>query len=37
MTLAKIEDKFQVEIVRVIGDEKIESFESISEFHKAFR
>jgi hypothetical protein len=37
MTLAKIEDKFEVEIVRLIGDEIIESFESISEFHKALR
>jgi adenylate cyclase len=36
-TLAKIEDKFEVETVRITGDEKIKSFESISEYHKVLR
>jgi len=36
-TLAKIEDKFEVETVIITGDEKIKSFESISEYHKVLR
>ncbi len=33
-TLAEIKGKFDVETVRITGDEKIKSFENISEYHK---
>ena len=33
-TLAKIKGKFDVETIRITGDEKIKSFENISEYHK---
>jgi class 3 adenylate cyclase len=33
-TLAKIKGKFDVETVRITGDEKIKSFENISEYHR---
>ena len=33
-TLAKIKGKFDVETVRITRDEKIKSFENISEYHK---
>ena len=36
-TLAKIEDKFEVETVRITEDEKIKSFENISKYHKVLR
>ena len=36
-TLVKIEDKFEVETVRITWHEKIKSFENISEYHKVLR
>ena len=33
-TLAEIKGKFDVETIRITGDEKIKSFENISEYHK---